>query len=157
MAKCLLHISVFVVALSLAIESPAQILNAPIPPDSSSVQPAGGPVTPAQSGSVEQTGWGIPMPRITLPKLTLPKVAMPDVSAVTGPVKSGFDKVKFGSKKAWEGAKEMLSFGNNDQVVGPNTVNQQKPSFWQRFTARETQPQVPQTVGEFMSQPRLDP
>ena len=128
-----------------------------MPPNDTGVQPAGGPVTPAQSGSVKPTGWGIPMPKITMPKLTMPKVTMPDVSAVTGPMKSGFDKVKFGGKRAWEGAREMLSFGSNDQVARSPTANQQKPSFWQRLTARDAQPQVPQTVGEFMSQPRLDP
>ena len=157
MAKCLLQVSLFVLAISQTIESRAQVFNAPTPQSNGGVQQAGGPAAAAPSGAVEQSGWGIPMPKITMPKITMPKLTMPDITAVTGPVKSGFGKVKSGTKKAWEGTKEMLSFGKNNQAASSGIPSQQKPSFWQRLTARDTQPQVPQTVGEFMSQPRLDP
>lgn len=169
MAKYLFQVSVFLFAMNQASESNAQVFNAPLPqsqstqstqssvPTQGGVQTAGGPVAPTPSGAVEQTGWGIPMPRITMPKITMPKINMPDVSAVTGPVKSGFGKVKLGATKAWEGTKEMFSLGSSKPTARSRVASQQQPSFWQRLTARDSQPQVPQTVGEFMSQPRLDP
>lgn len=160
MAKSLLHAIVFVLVVGQAAALEAQVFNAPTPRSKTTdVQQAGGGAT-SQAGAVEQTGWsGIPMPKLTMPKISMPKISMPDMSSVTGPIKSGFGKVSAGSKKAWEGTKEMLSFGKDD--TRSTTVNratsQNQPSFWQRLTARNTEPQVPQTVGEFMSQPRLDP
>ena len=66
MAKCLFQVSVFVLAISQAIESRAQVLNAPSPRSHGGVQQAGGQVVTAQPSAVDQTGWGIPMPRITM-------------------------------------------------------------------------------------------
>lgn len=130
-------------------------------PANGEVQTAGG-ATAAQ-GEVQQTGWGIPLPKITMPKITMPKITMPKFSApkmdsFTAPIKSGFGKMSAGSKKAWEGAKEMLSFGKDKTAT--STVNRaasQQPSIWEKLTTRRPAPKVPQTVGEFMSQPRLDP
>ena len=162
MANYLFQVSVLVFAISWASESKAQVFNAPTPQSQPmpqtqlGVQQAGGTAVAAPSDAVEQTAWGLPLPKITMPKIAMPKITMPDLSAVTGPVKSGYGKVKLGTKKAWEGTKEMLTFGN-DQPTRASLASQQQPSFWQRLTARDAQPQVPQTVGEFMSQPRLDP
>ncbi|MEM8944514.1 MAG: hypothetical protein AAGD11_04960 [Planctomycetota bacterium] len=158
MSKRLLQIAIAaVLSTSLASSSAAQVFNAPIPQSNPAVQPAVGPAP--STGAVEQTGWGIPMPKITMPKVTMPKLTMPNMDSVTAPIKSGFGKVSAGSKKAWEGAKEMLTFG--DKGANKETVNRatapKQPSLWQKLTTRKTEPQVPQTVGEFMSQPRLDP
>lgn len=144
----------------------AQVFNPPTPQPNQATQPvtapqfgvqqAVGSTAPAQVEPVKQTAWGIPMPKLTMPKLTMPKLTMPDISSVTAPVKSGFDKVSSGSKKAWEGTKEMFSMGQSSSAPATRAPAQQKTSFWQRLTAKP-EPQGPQTVGEFMRQPRLDP
>jgi len=133
--------------------------NAAIP--QMGVQQAGGRANQAQTGAVEQTGWGISMPKLTMPKLTLPKLTMPkltmpSMASVTAPMKSGFSKVSSGTKKAWEGTKEMLTFGQNKSAPRAQTATTQKTSFWQRLIARPAEPRGPQTVGEFMKQPRID-
>lgn len=157
MSKCLMKTCVVVFLVAQAITAEAQVFNAPSPQPNATVQPAGGPTAP-QAGPVEQTGWGIPMPKITMPKITMPKVTMPSMGAVAGPFKSGFGKLKDGSKKAMEGAKEMFSFAKPQKTTTYNrAAGPKKPSFWQKLIARPSEPQVPQTVGEFMSQPRLDP
>jgi len=151
-------VAVVVLATSCMAVTEAQVFNPTTPQAAApqtAVQQAGGGATSAQAGAVERTGWaGIPMPKITMPKVTMPKITMPSMASVTGPVKSGFGKVTSGTKKAWEGTKEMLSFGQNKSARASNS--QQKASFWQRLIAKP-EPQVPQTVGEFMRQPRIDP
>lgn len=108
-----------------------------------------------QDANVRQTAW----PSIPLPKISMPKIWMPDMSPITGPVKSGFHKVSIGTKKAWEGTKEMFTFGGDEstQAVSRQTA-QQKPGFWSRMFSSKPDPSSgPQTVGEWMAQPRLDP
>lgn len=105
--------------------------------------------------AVQQTAW----PSIPLPKITMPKVSMPDMSLITTPVKAGFGKITSGTKKAWEGTKEIFTFGKGDSnpSAGPQD-SQPKKSFWGKIFSSEPEPQDgPQTVGEWMSQPRLDP
>ncbi len=153
MLKSLFRVSFIVLVVGQVAVLRAQVFNAPA---AGSVQPAGGAAV-AQTGAVEQTGWGLPMPKITMPKLTMPTLTMPSMGAVTGPFKSGFSKVTSGTKKAWEGTKEIFSFGQNKTATTSLQSGQQQPSFWQRLLVRESKTQVPQTVGEFMSQPRLDP
>ncbi len=137
----------------------AQVFDPPTAQSNGGVQQAGGPAGTPQSGAVEQTGWGVPMPKITMPKITMPKITMPSMDAVTGPIKSGFSKVSSGTKKALEGTKEMFSFGKNKttSTTRPVANPQNRPSFWHRLLVRNPEPQVPRTVGEFMSQSRLDP
>jgi len=168
MSKCLFRVGSVALAFAVLVPSQISILHAqvfdrPATQSNVDVQQAGGPVV-AQTGSVEQTGWGIPMPKLTMPtltmpKLTMPKLTMPSMGAVTGPFKSGFSKVSAGTKKAWEGTKEMFLFEKNKtaSTTRRNAGGQQQPSFWQRLLVRKSEPQVPQTVGEFMRQPRLDP
>jgi hypothetical protein len=134
----------------------AQILPSLAPPPTGGVQQAGGAVAAGEaSGAVKQTAW----PKITMPKVTMPKVTMPDLSKVLSPVSVGFEKVSTGSKKAWEGTKEMFSFGktNNPAPVSTTRTTQPQQSIWNRLTGRAPEPVAPQTVGEWMSQPRLDP
>lgn len=103
---------------------------------------------------VKQTAW----PSIPLPKISMPKISMPDMSVVTGPVKSGYGKVTAGTKKAWEGTKEMFTFGDGGSTPQAAASSQPKQGFWSRmFSKEEEKPSGPQTVGEWMSQPRLDP
>ncbi len=93
----------------------------------------------------------------TWPGIPMPKVTMPDMSPVTAPFKSGYNKVAAGTKSVWDGTKEMFSFGKGSNVQHAQKSRQQ-PSFWKRLTSPEpAKPDGPQTVGEWMSQPRLDP
>jgi hypothetical protein len=145
------HFSVAIIfSLVLCVAASAQIFN-------------GSPAEGASSGvtqvhkdpAVQQTAW----PSIPLPKISMPKVSMPDMSVITKPVKAGFSKVTSGTKKAWEGTKEIFTFGkgNSTEPAGPNN-SQPKQSMWGRmFSSEPEQRDGPQTVGEWMSQPRLDP
>ena len=170
MAKSLFRIAVVAWALGQSAVLSAQVMNPPAPQadgagqtalTGSGVRQAGGPAGSAQSGEVEQTGWGgIPLPKITMPKITMPKVSMPSMDAVTAPMKSGFNKVTTGTKKAWEGTKEIFTFGGQEDSDASSKYRSGTPenqSFWQRLTAQPPEPQGPQTVGEFMRQPRLQP
>lgn len=153
MLKCLSKLAFAVLLIGQATSVHAQVYNPAAPQAPAGVQTAGGANAPT-AGAVEQTGWGIPLPKITMPKIT-----MPNMQSVTGPIKSGFGKVSAGSKKALEGAKEMFSFAKRPatSAQGTRSTGQQKQSIWKRLITRQPEPQVPQTVGEFMSQPRLDP
>ncbi len=118
-------------------------------------QAVGGTPQMHQDSEVRQTGW----PSIPLPKISMPKIWMPDFSPITRPVKSGYNKVTSGTKRAWEGTKEMFTFGGSEskETVSKQS-SQQQPGFWSRMFASEPeQPSGPQTVGEWMAQPRLDP
>ncbi len=169
MLKYLFRVCVILLVISQMTVSRAQVFNPPTAqPEAgvqqagvqqAGVQQAGGPATVAQTSAVEQTGWGIPLPKITMPKITMPKVTMPSMETVTGPFKSGFGKVSSGTKKAWEGTKEMFSVGQNKTATTTrrSAKTQEKPSFWHRLLVRESEPRAPQTVGEFMRQKRLDP
>ena len=167
MLKCLFRVSanLFVVGLfvvGLTADLRAQVFNAPVEQPVAAVQQAGGAT--AASGVVEQTaGWGLPMPKLTMPQITMPKLSMPQMAlpsmeSVTGPFKASFGKVTAGSRKAWEGTREIFSFGQKKSAVRGRASGQQQPSFLQRLlTPKPQEPQVAQTVGEFMRQPRLDP
>ena len=144
----------------------AQILSEPVPTSGEVRQVRAESSGGAEAGGVERVGWfNIPLPKITMPKLTLPKVTMPKMPplwpsesnegspALLAPVASGFSKISAGAHKAWEGTKEVFAAGTEEKAPAA----QAQPSFWQRLVGRSPQPEGPQTVGEFMSQPRLDP
>lgn len=130
----------------------AQILNSQ---PSGTHQSVGGTPQMHQDPEVRQSSW----PSIPLPKISMPKVSMPDFSPITNPFKSGYQKVSSGTKKAWEGTKEMLTFGGESpSQSAPKQSAQDKQGFWSRmFSSEPEQPSGPQTVGEWMAQPRLDP
>jgi len=133
----------------------AQIFDSPTPQPNANVQQAGGQMSTPQTGEVQQTAWsGIPMPRFTMPKVTMPKMTMPSMASVIAPVKSSFGKVTAGTKKVWEGTKEIFTFGKQKSAMNPA---RKKPSFWSRLLTPAPEPSGPQTVGEWMSQPRLNP
>lgn len=141
--------------LTLAVSqlSVAQIFNSS-PDDSESTNTVGGTPQMYEDAEVKQTAW----PSIPLPKISMPQISMPDMSVITGPVKSGYGKVSTGTKKAWEGTKEMFTFGKDNSPRKSSHSSQPKQGFWGRmFSPEPEEPNVPQTVGEWMSQPRLDP
>jgi hypothetical protein len=169
----------FIIAVCLIVAAQAtvveaQIINAPMPDATGNVQQAVGTAEPkAHSHGIMPTSWpSIPLPTITMPKLTMPKLTMPKLSMPKWPTRPdgtyyspftpivvGASKVSAGTKKAWEGTKEMFSFGGKEEASQPRlpTASQPQPSFWQRMTGHEPEPTGPQTVAEWMSQPRLDP
>jgi len=144
-------------AWSLQVE--AQVINSHASQHSPAVHASAGEISGMQDdeGVTQATWLGIPLPRISMPQISMPTISMPDMTPVTAPVKSGLNKVAMGTRSAWEGTKEMFSFTNNSTQTRHYT-QPQGPTFWQRlFGHGPQQPQGPQTVGEWMSQPRLDP
>ncbi len=97
------------------------------------------------------------LPKIKLPQVTMPKWTMPDMSKLWNPVAAGFKKISAGSKKVWEGSKQMFSFGKKDAKSAPAAPVKSEPSLLRRMLGEAPEPAGPQTVGEWMSQPRLDP
>lgn len=120
-------------------------LNAPMPDE---------PVVEAEQSPPAYWGW-LPKPEITWPQVTLPSVAFPKfdrsmASQVFAPVKSGVSKISAGSRRAWDGAKDIFSFafgGANDE---PRVASRQTPSMWERMFG-SPRDDGPQTIGEFMS------
>lgn len=105
---------------------------------------------------VKQSSW----PSIPLPQITMPQISMPDMSMITTPVKSGYSKVASGTKKMWEGTKEMFTFGrDNSAAQTARRTTQSEPGFWERLTSPASEKKKkdgPQTVGEWMAQPRIE-
>lgn len=126
----------------------AQII--PAQPTVGTVQQA---VAGAESAEAKEDVKWVSWPKVTMPKVTMPKLRVPDMGKLFSPVSSGFEKVTAGSKKAWEGTKEMFSFASKDEV--PSKPYEPRQSLWQKLTTKNSEPTGPQTVGEFMSQPRL--
>ena len=118
-----------------------------------------------QGGFLPVSWQSVSLPKVPMPKLSMPKIALPkwptntDGSAVSpmAPIAAGASKVSEGTKKAWEGTKEMFSFGTSEETQqgGLPAKPSAKPSFWQRMIGSEPEPEGPQTVAEFMSQPRV--
>ncbi len=162
---------IFALALSWAVNSEstrlgfAQIIDAP---SSSPVTQATGNFDDAElAGGVKQVAWpSISWPKITLPTITLPKLpplwpsdSNGDSPALLSPFAAGYAKVSAGTKKAWEGTKDLFSVFQRKDASTPvmRSASKPKSSFWQRLTTRKQESRVPQTVGEFMKQPRLQP
>lgn len=143
-------------------------LNGQTADASTGVQPA---VGAEGADEVTTTSWfsmpKVTMPKITMPKLSMPKLALPKwptnsdgiAASPFAPISAGANKVTEGTKKAWEGTKEMFSFGGDDAAPKTRAPGQPQaePSLWQRLTGKQPEPTGPQTVGEWMSQPRLNP
>jgi hypothetical protein len=160
--KCVVFSLGLMVALGQLVAVDAQVIDASIPRSNEGVQTA---VDNTETG--EEKGGFLPVswPSISLPKITMPKIPMPkwptnaDGSSVSpmAPISAGASKVSAGSRKAWQGAKEMFSFTSREEIPKPSTAAKAsvKPSFWQRLTGKKPEPKGPQTVAEFMSQPRI--
>ena len=141
-ARWIAHSSlVLICTVALSGDSGAQIFDGDQTQGSGSVK-----VDP----EVKQTGW----PSIPLPKITMPTITMPDMSVITTPVKTSYGKVTDGTKKAWEGTKEIFTFGKGTATATAHS--QPKEGFWKRmFSSEPEKNDGPQTVGEWMAQPRL--
>jgi hypothetical protein len=121
------------------------------------IDPSTGEITPTQ------TPWSwIKMPKISMPKIEMPKMPADPLA----PVKASAHKVGDGAKKAWEGTKELFTFGKpateepaarvaSRTPTGATTEGQ--PSLWQKMFGAKEKPREPQSVAEWMNQPRLDP
>jgi hypothetical protein len=133
--------------------SQSQLTRAQAAPDG----PAAGAedITPTE----EPGAWGwLKKPSFTMPKVSFPKMPADPLA----PIKSSAKKVSDGTKRAWEGTKEIFTFG------GPKEKPQQQPtrvasageppSIWQRmFGGDEAKKnEGPATVGEWMNQPRVE-
>ena len=156
----------FAVATTFAITSncSAQVLGTEAEQAPTAVQQAG--TTEGDLGVVKQTSWpSIPLPKLTMPQITLPRLwpsEEDDRPALLSPFVAGATKISEGTKKAWEGAKEIFSVGNGKTAASsPAPAAEPKPSIWKRLIGRapekETANDGPKTVGEFMSQKRLTP
>jgi hypothetical protein len=114
---------------------------------------AGSDITPTEAPAQSPWGW-LKTPSFTMPKLSFPK--MP--SDPLAPVKTSAHKVSDGAKKAWEGTKEMFTFGGSKTADAPaarTASAQEAPSLWQRmFGPKQEQKQGPTSVAEWMQQPR---
>jgi hypothetical protein len=99
-------------------------------------------------------GW-IKMPKVTMPKVTMPKMPADPLA----PVKSSARKVSDGAKKAWEGTKEIFTFGGDKKTAATSTgvpSHNEEPSFWSKMFGGAEEPQPPQTVADFMAQKRVE-
>jgi hypothetical protein len=101
-------------------------------------------------------GW-LQMPKVTMPKITMPKMPADPLA----PVKTSAKKVSDGTKKAWEGTKEIFTLGGGgttQTAARPSGSSKAQPSFWKRLFGGEQkkEPEGPQTVAEWMAQPRID-
>ncbi len=108
---------------------------------------------------------GVKMPKITMPKVSMPKISMPSwpknedgiAKSPFSPISSGMSKISSGTKKAWQGTKEIFTFGGdekNQQVT--RRAESDRVSVWDRLRGKPPEPDGPQTVAEWMSQPRVN-
>jgi hypothetical protein len=97
----------------------------------------------------------IKMPKITMPKITMPKMPADPLA----PIKASARKVSDGTKRAWEGTKEMFTFGRGKTAEEPaaRVASAEQPSVWSRmFGGAEQEPEPPQTVADWMAQKRVE-
>ena len=121
---------------------------------------AQGQSTPSMYGSstvepTPQSPWSwIKMPQITMPKITMPKMPADPFA----PVKSSARKVSDGTKRMWEGTKELFTFGgaSAEQPAERMASRADQPSVWQRMFGGGQEPEPPQTVADWMSQKRVE-
>ncbi len=120
-----------------------------------------GATQPGESKPAEASPWSwLAMPKITMPKITMPKMPADPLA----PVKTSAKKVSEGASKAWEGTKEIFTFGpaksNATTPAAPKADQSKSPSLWQKMFGggeKKQEPEGPRTVAEWMAQPRLDP
>lgn len=120
----------------------------------SDLESADAPVADAEQASPAYWGW-LPKPEITWPQVTLPSVAFPKfdrsmASNVFAPVKSGVAKISAGSRRAWDGTKEIFSFAFGSSKDDSRLASRKTPTMWERMFGGPRD-DGPQTIGEFMS------
>ncbi|MAT69478.1 MAG: hypothetical protein CMJ58_08115 [Planctomycetaceae bacterium] len=145
----------FVVAAAVlaAASAQGQIINESLS-GSNAVQPGVTPTPTAEESSGGPLSWMVP--KVTLPKISMPKIEMPKMPTnALAPVKASAAKVKDGAKKAWEGTKEILSFGRNKQPDA-RVASRDQPSLLQRmFISEEPETRTSTNpLTDFVNQPR---
>jgi hypothetical protein len=133
------------------------ILAASLPHRAEAQTPSSSPVGYVGDGEVTPTP--SPWSWLKMPKITMPKIEMPKMPADPfAPVKASARKVGEGTRKAWEGTKELFTFGGSKTAEQPTervASRPDQPSVWSRmFGGAEKEPEGPQTVADFMRQPR---
>lgn len=116
--------------------------------------PAASDITPTEEPASGPWGW-LKKPSITMPKLSFPKMPADPLA----PIKTSARKVGDGAKKAWEGTKELFTLGESKKDAPSARVAAagEAPSVWDRmFGGEEPKKEGPATVGEWMSQPRVE-
>jgi hypothetical protein len=113
-------------------------------------------ITPTEEPASGPWGW-LKMPSITMPKVAFPKMPADPLA----PIKSSARKVSDGTKRAWEGTKEMFTFGGSkkEEPAARVATAGESPSMFQRMFgggSEEKPAQGPATVGEWMAQPRVE-
>jgi hypothetical protein len=150
------------VALNQTVVVDAQVFNASLPTTDGGVQTAEVSEQPGE----EKSGFlPVSWPSVSLPKVSMPKIKMPkwptntDGSAVSPftPISAGASKLSAGTRKAWAGTMGFFSFDKDEEAQLPSAASSSstEPSFWERMTGKTPQPEGPQTVAEFMTQPRV--
>jgi hypothetical protein len=112
-------------------------------------------ITPTEE-SPSPWGW-LKMPTISMPKISMPKMPADPLA----PIKNSARKVGEGGKKAWEGTKEIFTFGGSKaEPQAPRVASaKEPPSMWKRMfggAKEEKKPEGPATVAEWMAQPRVE-
>ncbi|HEX6963016.1 MAG TPA: hypothetical protein VF175_14195 [Lacipirellula sp.] len=116
--------------------------------------PAPSDITPTEEPASSPWGW-LKKPSITMPKLSFPKMPADPLA----PIKTSARKVGDGARKAWEGTKELFTLGGSkkDAPSARMASAGEAPSVWDRmFGGEEPKNEGPATVGEWMSQPRVE-
>ncbi len=115
-----------------------------------------GQTTSDVTPTAEPSAWSwIKMPKFTMPKIEMPKMPADPLA----PVKASARKVSDGTKRAWEGTKELFTFGGKGNATEQPTGRlasrpDQQSVWWRMFGGGEPEPEGPQTVADFMAQPR---
>lgn len=121
-------------------------------------------ITPTddEPANTSPLGW-IKMPTVTMPRVTMPTITMPKMPADPwAPFRTSARKVSNGAKQAWQGTKELFTFGGAKKSEKPSArvaSNREAPSTMQRlFSGGKEEPvdDGPRTIGEWMSQSRVD-
>ena len=166
---CLAIIASMTLMLGQVASATAQVLS----PDAvTSISPT----TPLETTPTAETdpeskdgAWSkMSMPKMSLPKLSMPKLSMPSwpknedgiamspFTPITEGMSAGARKISAGTKKAWNGTKGLFSFGGEKKEQPQSTYVAEKPrtSLWDKLKGQPEEPQVPETMVEWMSQPR---
>jgi hypothetical protein len=133
------------------------ILAASMPHLAEAQTPSSSPVGYVGEAGVTPTpsAWSwLKMPKITMPKIEMPKMPADPLA----PVKTSARKIGDGTKRAWEGTKELFTFGGSKTAEQPTerlASRPDQPSLWSRmFGGAEAEPEGPKTVADWMAQPR---
>ena len=114
-----------------------------------------GPTAEASDQASSPSPWGwVKMPKITMPKIEFPKMPADPLA----PLKTSARKVSDGSKRMFEGTKELFTGGSKAEQPAARVASQgEAPSLWQRmFGAKQPVDEGPRTIGEWQNQPRVE-